>query len=46
MGSAEGRAPSEAGNPFAGSLRVSLRYKTFFPLPGRKEVRGMVEMVR
>ena len=38
MGSAEGRSP------FAGSLRVSLRYK-FSPLLGRKGIREMIERV-
>ena len=36
MRSAEGRSP------FAGSLRVSLRYN-FFPFLARKGARGMVE---
>jgi len=38
-GSAEGRSP------FAGSLRVSLRYNVFSPFLARKGVRGMVEGV-
>ena len=38
MGSAEGLSP------FAGSLRVSLRYK-FLPFLTRKGTRGMVERV-
>ena len=36
MGCAEGRSP------FAGSLRVSLRYKPLTPFLARKGVRGMV----
>lgn len=41
MGSAEGRDPSKAGNHFAKSLRVPLRYK-FFPLPDQEGGMGMV----
>ena len=35
---------AEGRSPFAGSLRVSLRY-TFFPLPGQEGGQGDVERV-